>query len=171
MRFVRNHRRRCWTRRRYRRRRCRSRWSRRSGVRWCCCRRRNERTSRSGRGHYSRRSHGWPARHRSGRCRRFYDRCRWPGLDRRWCYRAGRLGGCRRMLLADDGLEHITGLGNMGKIDLGLDFVGFGPAGTRTLSLRRRFALGAEIGSYLDCFVFFKRTGMGFLFCQPHFRK
>lgn len=75
------------------------------------------------------------------------------------------------MLLADDGLEHITGLGNMGKIDLGLDFVGFGPACTRTFSLRRRFALGAEVGSYLDRFIFFKRTGMGFLFCQPHFWK
>lgn len=44
--------------------------------------------------------------------------------------RTGRSGG-RRLLLADDRLQHIARLGDMGKIDLGLDGVGIGAAGPR----------------------------------------
>jgi hypothetical protein len=34
------------------------------------------------------------------------------------------------LLLADDCFQHITGLGNIGEVDLGLDFVRLNPAGT-----------------------------------------
>lgn len=75
------------------------------------------------------------------------------------------------MLLADDGLEHITGLGNMGKIDLGLDFVGVTAAGTRGFAGGLSVDRSAKLGAYLFGFMLFQRTGVGLLLSDPNLGK
>jgi len=64
------------------------------------------------------------------------------------------------MLLADDCLENISGLGDVRQVDLGLDFVSFSAGCTRGLC---RGCLGPEVSPHLLRFMFFQRTGVRFL--------
>jgi hypothetical protein len=59
----------------------------------------------------------------------------------------------------------------MGKIDLGLDFVGIGTAGARGLSGGLRFAGGAEVGPHFFRFVVLNGTGMSLLLSDSDHRK
>jgi hypothetical protein len=65
-------------------------------------------------------------------------------------------------LLADDGLQDIARLGNLGKVDLGLDPLGFGAAGTGRLG-GLGFAGATNMSTHLFGFVLFNGTGMGLL--------
>jgi hypothetical protein len=139
---------------------------RRSRKSWSGTRSRNYKFRRSdrrrcGRSGRLRRGNGrdW----RSGRNRRL-------GLD----VRRGRwwsIHDRRPLLFADDGPESVTGLGNIGKVDLGLDFIAVGacrpgrPAGT----LRR--AGNAKTGTDFICFVVFERTGMALFLGDSDFGK
>ncbi len=140
--------------------RCRGRKS------WPRARRRNYKFRRSRR----RRSR------RSGRLRR--------GNGRDWrSGRNGRLGlDARRgrwwsvryrrsLLLADDGPESVTGLGNIREVDLSLDFIAVGARrpGRPTGTLRR--AGNAETGTDFVRFMVFERTGMALLLGDSDFGK
>jgi hypothetical protein len=75
-------------------------------------------------------------------------------------------------LLFPDGIQNVARAGNMGKIDLGLDFVALGAAGTRRLRRARRFTRTcAEMRPHFDGFVIFNGTGMGLLFGDPDFKQ
>ncbi len=67
------------------------------------------------------------------------------------------------MLLLGDQLQDIPRFGDVGKINLGLDFVALTP-GTRRPG-RRGLCLSssAEVSPHFFCFVFFDRTGMRLL--------
>jgi hypothetical protein len=66
------------------------------------------------------------------------------------------------LLLADDRLQHVSGLGDVREINLGLDFVGSGLRGARTLR-SGAFAGAAEIDTDLLRFMVFQGTGMRLL--------
>jgi len=51
----------------------------------------------------------------------------------------------------------------MGKIDLGLDFIGVGAAGSRGPAGNLRLAGGADMQAHFFRFVVFERTGMALL--------
>jgi hypothetical protein len=74
-------------------------------------------------------------------------------------------------LLADDRLQDIARLGNMRKIDLGLDFVSISPAGPRGSARGLGFAGGAEVCAHLHRLVLFKGTGMSLLLRDPNLWK
>ncbi len=166
------------------RRRCRTRWSRRNagcrgGGNW---RLRGNRRGLRLRRRWLRRNHVHRTRpglrQNDARCwhgrsyrnlgsggwlcfdwRRSHDRTRHRG----WWSRRGR-----RLLLADDGLQDIAGLGYMRKIDLGLDFIWLDAAGAGAFAGHLRFTGRAEMCAYLCCFVFFDGTGMCLLLSHPH---
>jgi hypothetical protein len=58
-------------------------------------------------------------------------------------------------LLADDGSQGIAGLGNMGKIDLGLDFLAFAATGTQGPARSLRLTGSTEASPNLFRFVVF----------------
>jgi hypothetical protein len=73
-----------------------------------------------------------------------------------------------RLLLADDCLQNIAGLGNVREIDLGLDSVRFRTAGTRRRTGLLRIAGTAKIASYFVRFMLFNRTGMRLFLGDTH---
>lgn len=173
------------SRRRYRSRR---RWSRRSyRHRWWRHHRtrRNRYRRRLGRRrHHVHRSNrrlrqNDPRRRRLDFRRSWRRRSYWSFGDRcgrfslyRMCY--GRPYGRRRRwrrLLTDDRLQHISGLGDMGQVNLGLDFVGLSARAMTWFGGCRGFTGAAQLGAHLVGFVLFQRTGMGLLFRDPNFRK
>jgi hypothetical protein len=154
-------------------RNCRS-WRRRArrlrrGNGWRRCRYRSSRLFR-------RHGHDRGARCRSGgwRCGRrlrgdgwnwLCGRRRHYGLvhDRRRGRRTYRWRRSRFLLLRD-GLQHITGTGDVRQINLSLDFVF--AAGRASRTGRRGLSVGraADVGSHLLRFMLLQRTGMGLLF-------
>jgi hypothetical protein len=74
-------------------------------------------------------------------------------------------------LLGPDGVQHIARLGNVGEINLGLDFIRINSAGARSPAGTLRFTAGDKVGPHLHRFVLFQRTGMGLLLGDPYFRK
>ena len=126
---------------------------------WRC----NHRTMHRRRGWKNRGSRGL------GRNRRRRRRCRGNRTWRHSCSRARRCflrmccrtRGCRvRSLL--DRLQHVTGLGNVGEIELRLDLLGARPARTRLLR-RRSFPVSGKVLPHLLRFVRFDGTGVGLL--------
>src|SRR5262249_36068050 len=96
----------------------------------------------------------------------------WHGFlldDRRrrcWTRRRGR-----RSLLSMDEFQHIARLGDMGKIDLGLDSI---LGGRRPRGLGGTLRLGnsgLEMSPHFFSFVVFERTGMGLLFRDANQRQ
>jgi hypothetical protein len=84
------------------------------------------------------------------------------GGNGRLCRRCGNCGTRRRrsrllLLLLQDGLQHIAGLGNFGEIDLGFrrsfDARGAGQSGLAAL----------ELNAHTLGLIFFKRTGVRLL--------
>jgi len=71
------------------------------------------------------------------------------------------------LLLLSDQLEHITGLGDVREVNLGLDFVSFA-AGARLGGRGLGFS-GTEVGPHLFRFVFLDRTGVRFLLRDADF--
>jgi len=61
-----------------------------------------------------------------------------------------------------DRLQHVSGLGNVGEIELRLDFIGARPAGTR-LFRRGGFAMSGKVLPHLLRFVRFDGTGVSLL--------
>jgi len=75
-------------------------------------------------------------------------------------------------LLFPDGIQNIAGAGNLGKIDLGLDFVGLSTGGTRRLSRARRVTCsGTEMRPHFNGFVIFNGTRVGLFLGDPDFEK
>jgi hypothetical protein len=74
-------------------------------------------------------------------------------------------------MLADDGFQDIAGLGNLRKIDLGLDAISFGATGTRRLSGGLGFAGATDVSPHLLGLVLFNRTGMGLLLGDADFNQ
>jgi hypothetical protein len=75
-------------------------------------------------------------------------------------------------LLFPDGVQNIAGAGDLRKVDLSLDFVAFGAAGTRRLCRAWRLTRScAEMRPHFDGLVIFNRTGMRLLFGDPDFCK
>jgi hypothetical protein len=60
-------------------------------------------------------------------------------------------------------LQHISRLGDVGQVDLGLDFVAFRAAGTRS-ARRSGLRFGVEVSPHLFRFMVFQGAGMGLLF-------
>jgi hypothetical protein len=71
------------------------------------------------------------------------------------------------LLLADDGLENISGLGDVREINLSLDLIRLS-AGTGRPGGRLCLAGSTEVSTQLLRLVVFHRTGMGFLFRDPN---
>src|SRR3977135_1481917 len=59
----------------------------------------------------------------------------------------------------------------MGKIDLGLDFIGFGASGSRGPARSLRLTGGTEACTHLFRFMVFERTGMALLLSNSDLRK
>ena len=75
-------------------------------------------------------------------------------------------------LLLANRVQNIAGAGNMGKIDLGLDFVALSAAGTRRLCRARRLAsCCTEMRAHFGGFVLFDRAGMGLFLGDPDFKQ
>jgi hypothetical protein len=75
-------------------------------------------------------------------------------------------------LLFTDGVQHIARAGNLRKIDLGLDFVALGAAGSRRLCRTGRLtSVRAEMRPHFDGLVIFNGTGVGLLLGDPDFSK
>jgi hypothetical protein len=74
------------------------------------------------------------------------------------------------LLLADDRLQHVSGLGDVRQINLGLDSVGSGLRSTGT-SRSWAFAGAAEIGTHFIGFVVFQGTGMRLFLGHADFRQ
>jgi hypothetical protein len=74
-------------------------------------------------------------------------------------------------LLTDDGFQDIARLGNLRKVNLGLDAVGFGAAGTGRLGGGLGFAGASNAGTHLFGFVLFDGTGMGLLLGDADFNQ
>lgn len=85
--------------------------------------------------------------------------CRWCGFNRGMSRRCG----CA-LLLADDRFQHISGFGDMRKIDFGLYSVGFGSSGSGRLCGCVTLAGSAEIGADLFGLMFLEGAGVRFLF-------
>jgi len=76
------------------------------------------------------------------------------------------------LLLADDGLQGISGLRDVREIDFGPDGGAvFGAAGARGPGGRLRLAADTEVGSYFFRLVLFNRTGMRLLLGDSDQRK
>ncbi len=176
-------RRRCWSWRRGR-----SSNRRRGGRRRCNCgRRRRCRTRRSRHrrrgGRYRRcgdcgtlcwwSNNRWTRRRRRRNWSRGYGRCRrrrrWPcgrRCDNRLrCYwrRYRTRGRCNCFLLLRNGLQHVSGTGDVRQIDLGLNFFF---AAQRARGAGRRglcFGRAADMRPHFFRFMLLERTGMGLL--------
>jgi hypothetical protein len=72
-------------------------------------------------------------------------------------------------LLLAQKIQHIPGLGDVRKINFGLDLVRLGAARTGSLAAARRFTALAKVGPYLVRFVVFERTGMRLLLGDTDF--
>jgi hypothetical protein len=70
-------------------------------------------------------------------------------------------------LLLDQRLQHVARFGNVGKINLGLDFVSAGR--TRSLTRGGVRAGSMKMRAHLLRFVFFQGTGVGLLLRDTHF--
>ena len=95
------------------------------------------------------------------------------GLNRMGRYRRpnGRRNRRGGVLLAD-GIEHIARLGDMRKVDLGLDyFFALGAVWFGVLGRGWRFAAGAKMSSDFFGLVLLQRTGMRLLLGDPQLRK
>jgi hypothetical protein len=68
-----------------------------------------------------------------------------------------------------DGLEHVTGLGDVREIDFGRDALG--GARRRGAPLAGRALAALEMRTDLLGFVVFQRAGMGLATCQAEFRQ
>jgi len=68
------------------------------------------------------------------------------------------------MCLLLDGLQHVAGFGNMGKVELGLDLIDTRPCGGSHLPCCRPFPVRAEVLPHLLRFVRLDGTGMGLFF-------
>jgi hypothetical protein len=89
---------------------------------------------------------------------------------RRWCACGTRRGERRGRLPLADGLQNISGPGNLRKIDLGFDVrLGLGPS--RPGGSGRAFGLGTEVGAHAYGFVHSDGTGMGLLFRNTDYRQ
>ncbi len=85
--------------------------------------------------------------------------------------RSRRTGRCRsgcRLLLLRNQLQHISWLGDVREVDLGLDFICVAPRAWRTRR-RARFGRSAEVGPHFLCLVVLERTGMGLLLGDSDF--
>jgi len=155
-------------------------------------RRRSRMHRRSRRWNYTRRLDTW--RWRRGECRadrqrrNYYSGWRRCGsLDRRRCHRRRRW--CRRFcffgrtcyrwtncrdggsLLLADGRQHIAWPGDVRQIDLRLDLIGSGPAGTRFRRRLRFYCRTSQAGAYFFGFILFQRTGVSLFLGNSDFRK
>ncbi len=163
-------------RRRYRR--CLRGWSR-HWDRWGRCSRHswlhNWRRRSGKRRPYGRLRNNDPRRRRRGRNRRrswsFHRR-------NRWCCRRSRGGRTDRRsshthgsLLLANGIQNVARSGNIGEIDLGLNLIAIGAAGTRRPGSRLRFAGSAQVGAHLLRLMLFHGTGVRLLLSDPYFRK
>jgi hypothetical protein len=75
-----------------------------------------------------------------------------------------------RLLLGKDGLQHIAGFGDVGKVNLGLEAFAFRLGRARALGsvpIARSFEMGAD----LLRFVIFERGGMRFFLGDADFRQ
>lgn len=90
------------------------------------------------------------------------------------------MGHCRTRRRRRDGglfladcLENVAGLRNVGQVDLGLDAVDFCASSTRGFRGRGGLSFGAatKMGTHLLRLMLFKRTGVGLLLGDAHFRK
>jgi hypothetical protein len=116
-------------------------------------RRRNRRSRRHG----GRRTH-------HGRCRLCFHR---RGCRTRRRRRGSWSGGV--LLLADDSLQHIARLGDVGEINFGLDLIGGRLGGTtRFRRCRGAVAAATQIPAHLLGFMLFQRTRVGFLLGDAH---
>jgi hypothetical protein len=70
-----------------------------------------------------------------------------------------------------DQFQHIAGLGDMGEIDLGLDFILARRRPRRLGGTLRLGSSGLEMSPHSFCFVAFERTGMGLLFRDANQRQ
>ena len=93
------------------------------------------------------------------------------GRRRRRTSRRRRRSRSRGLLLANDRLQHVSWLGNVRKIDLGLDLFRPGVARARC-RLRRSVTIArtAEVRTHLFCFMLFEGTGMRLLLSDAYFR-
>jgi hypothetical protein len=90
--------------------------------------------------------------------------CHGPRYRRRRCWARRRRN---RFLLLSNGSQHISGTGDVGQINLGLDFF-FAAQWTRRLRAgRRRFGRAAQVDPHFFRFVILDRTGMGLLLRHP----
>ncbi len=120
--------------------------------------------------HSRRRRWSWSGR-RGGRWP--YDRRGNRGFSSLWRRRCNRPWWSNRrcsaaLLLADDRLQHITRLGDVRQVNLGLDAFRFSSRGASGLS-GRAFARAAEMLADLLRFMLFRRTGMRLLLGHPNF--
>ena len=76
--------------------------------------------------------------------------------------------GCA-LLLADDRFQHISRLGDMGKINLGLYSVRFSSSRTGRLCGGVTLASSMEMGADLLGLMFLERAGVRFLFRNANF--
>jgi hypothetical protein len=74
-------------------------------------------------------------------------------------------------LLLRNELQDIAGFGNMGEVDLGLDFVALRPSSTRRLRTCLRFRGSLKVSPNLDGFVLFNGTGVRLLLGDTHQRE
>jgi len=156
---------RCHSRRRRRSRTwlCRNRWG---SLNWS----RSRRCSgplRHGSDDFGPRSWWWRCRtrRRSGRWRWSCHRCCNRGLCRD--RRRDRPRWSRSFLLLRNRFQHISGPGDVGQIDLSLDFF-FATQRSRGPGRRRlRFRRAADVGPYFFRLMLLKRTGMGLLLRHP----
>ena len=168
-----------------RRRRNRTGWSRTWRNRRRACRRSLWRRNRS----YRRCDWGTRGRHcrrsnNSGRDRSWRRNCRSRRLRSHRCGRLGflhrRCSGLRRrsrcgrgsgLLLVKNGLQHVSGLGDMRQVNLGFDFVGAGIRSARRLCRAVPVPRAFEVCTNFFGFVVFERTGMRLLLGDANFRQ
>ena len=145
-------------------------WRNRSSSLSCNRGRRCNGPLRRGSDHFGPRSGRWRSGcrgcRRSRRRRWSSHRCCNGGL----CRHRRRNDGPRRgrcFLLLGNRFQHIARPGNMGQIDLGLDFF-FAPQRSRGPGRRRlRFGRAADVGPYFFRLMLLERTGMGLLLRHP----
>jgi len=75
-------------------------------------------------------------------------------------------------MLLSDGIEHIARLGDVRKVDLGLDyFFAFGTVRLGRLGRSRRFPTWTKMSPDFRCLVLLQRTGMRLLLGDPQLGK
>src|SRR5262249_4413988 len=86
------------------------------------------------------------------------------------CWRTWRRN-CGGLLFGADGIEDISRFGDVGKINLGPDFVLIRAGGAGGSGLSMRLAAAAKVLPHLLRFVLFDRAGMRFLLGSTHHRQ